>query len=478
MAEVMRPRLPLVAATVAVLAWAGPGNAVAQVLPTVIVTDVWVTEGDAGTTTFEARVVLSNGYPGMDPYVVELTAIPSSATADDFLFAPVTLTFKAGGPPQFVKGTIVGDTALEGDEAFWLHLERMPGMYNPLRLQDGAVTIVDDDGGQNAPRLSLPPPSRLPESNGGWTSVTIPVILSAPQKFPITFDFATSGGRPVNDGASINGDYRATAGALTLAPGETVALISLDIYGDEAWEPPSEITLTLANVKGAIANPASTGVIITNDDPPTTVKIEDDLVAEGDQGPIPWFLQLKLSAPASGAGKVWVEVVGGSALGGEDFLGAGIRELTPEGGATSMNLMLDILGDTRPECDEGIVINYRGIDMGDDALHTARILIIDDDGFDKSDPRCPDAFVHTDEGSPIGRPVDAGTDTAGRDTAQMPPVAPDGGGDFIDGGGRLARRGCCSVAAGAPTAPSALATLLLAAVALLARRRRPSTPAR
>jgi hypothetical protein len=154
---------------------------------------------------------------------------------------------------------------------------------------------------------------------------------------------------------------------------------------------------------------------------------------------------------------------------GEDFLHPDPWRLIPEAGATEMRFTIDVLGDTRPECDEGVLVRYWGEEMGDDTKHTAHLMIVDDDGFPKDDPRCPDPFVHTNTGSPIGRRVDAGTKPPIDGGA---PASPDGGiGNPIDGGNRLPSRGCCSVASGVST-PSAIVTLLLAAAVLLTTRRR------
>lgn len=469
----MLEHLSLAATMLATFATSGTSGSTAPAMPAVIVQNVQVTEGNAGLTAFQAEVSLALGIAGSDPYVVDVTTIPSSASRDDYVFEPVRLTFMSGGPPQIVNGFIVGDPVFEGAEAFLLHVEQAPGMYKPLQTQDGVVTIVDDDQG-TAPQLSLPPPSRVPESNGGWSTVEIPVTLSAPQVFPVTFDFATSGGRASNDG-SIGGDYRATAGTFTFAPGETVLTIPVEIYGDTAWEPDATFRLSVANVRGAIAAAPYTEVTITNDDPPTTVRIDDETTFEGNQGTTTASLLLRLSAPASGAGQVWVELTGGSALVSEDFLSQGFLLLTPPAGVMEMFVAIDVVGDTTPECNEGVVLHYRGLYMGDDEIHTARLTIMDDDGFPKADPRCPDPFVHSDTGGPIGQPVDASADAKPSLDAGAPPPdgstppAPNDGGDV--GKGLSKRRGCSCVAAGDP-ATSVIATLLLAAAALLATLRR------
>jgi hypothetical protein len=470
----MLAHLPVAATMIATLATSGTGGSY-PAIPTVVVDSVRVAEGDAGAAPFEARVSIVGAPVGGGPYVVDITTMPSSANGDDFSFPPVRLSFNSGGPPQVVTGLIIGDPVFEDDEAFFLHVEQAPGMYHTVRTQDGVVTIVDDDR-EKAPRLTFPSPIQVPEGNGGWHTVVIPVTLSAPQPFPVTFDFATSGGRPITDQASIDGDYRATAGSVTLQPGETRADLPVEIFGDGAWEPDAELWMTLANVKGAVADFTMAYVSLTNDDPPTTVTVDDAVAFEGSPGINPALLSLKLSAPASGAGKVWLKLQGGSALLGVDFMNVGAQVLTPPAGATDLAFAVDVLGDTTPECDEGLTIEYRSYDMGEDTtLRTARLLIVDDDGFPKDDPRCPDPYVHTEAGSPIGRPVDAGT-APNRPADGGAPTSPDGG-QTIDGDGPLpSRGGCCSVASGTSTT-SAFASLLLAAAALLARRRR-ATPAR
>lgn len=441
----MLERLPLVAAMLATLAAAAPAEAAAPPIPNVIVDNVTVTEGDTGPTAFEAQVSLSFAQPGVGPYVVDITAMPSSATAGDFIFEPVRLSLEYG-KPQVVRGFVVGDVMFEGVEAFVLHVERAPGVYTPLTARDGIVSIVDDDEA-GAPRLTLPMPSRVPEGDQGFKTIDIPVALSAAQAYPVTFDYATSGGE--------DGDYRAVAGTITLAPGETVGQIVVEIFGDRAWEPASTFAVTLANVKGAIADPPSTTVTITNDDAPTTVKVDDDMIFEGDVGLTTANLLLTLSGPASGIGTVQLWLTGGTARAGEDFVDRDRQIFTPPAGVTFMTIPIDVLGDRTPEGNEDIVIQYRGAQTGDDTLHTATLTILDDD-------------------------VDAGMDLPPLSDGSVTPPSPDGDAPpspnndgSADGRTKsLPRRGgCCSVASG-DSATSAIAAMVLAAAALLARRRR------
>jgi MYXO-CTERM domain-containing protein len=443
-------RLPL-AAMLATLSLAATAEAAAPFVPAVVVENVTVTEGDAGMTAFEAKVYLDTLSAASGPYEVDITAMSSSATADDFVFTPVRLTLKYG-ETQVLKGFVLGDAMFEGDEAFWLHVERAPGVYTQFSTRGGIVTIVDDDQA-SAPRLTLPLPSRVPEGNDGFNTIDLPVTLSAPQAYPVTFDYATS------DGSA--GDYRAVAGTLTLAPGETVAQIVVQIVGDTAWEPPSTFTVTLANVKGAIADPASTTVTITNDDAPTTVNIEDQLAFEGDVGITTANLLLTLSGPASGLSTVQLSLMSGSARAGEDFVDRGLQSLALPPGATSMIIPIDVLGDRTPEGNEDIVIQYRGLETGDDTLRTTHLTILDDDVF-------------VDAGTDLPPPPSDGSVIPPPDGGVPPPPKGDGS---PDGGKGLPRRGgCCSVASG-DSATSAIAALLLAAAALFARRRR-ATPAR
>jgi hypothetical protein len=103
---------------------------------------------------------------------------------------------------------------------------------------------------------------------------------------------------------------------------------------------------------------------------------------------------------------------------------------------------VNVLGDTKAECDEGVVVTVRGHDTGDDVLREGHVLIVDDDG-----PRpasCPDPFATR------STPVDGGASDAD--------VPVDAGAEPSSAGGC----GCALGGGGAAGLELAVAALLVA----------------
>ncbi|MEA2837961.1 MAG: serralysin [Bradyrhizobium sp.] len=113
----------------------GPGS--------VSINDVQISEGNSGTQ-IETFTVTRSG--GTAAFAVNFSTSNNSATtADNDYFANAgTLNFTAGVNTRTVSVTIVGDTKVESDEAFFVTLS---GATNGATIGDniGAGTITDDD---------------------------------------------------------------------------------------------------------------------------------------------------------------------------------------------------------------------------------------------------------------------------------------------------------------------------------------------
>jgi hypothetical protein len=119
--------------------------------PKLLVSDAATMEGDAGTSGVGILVTLSEASSA--PVSVDWqtdTGGGATATAGvDFLSANGTLAFAPGELSHVVTVSVVGDTAVEPDEFFFVLLSNASGA--PIQDDSGRVTIVDDD----APSLSF-----------------------------------------------------------------------------------------------------------------------------------------------------------------------------------------------------------------------------------------------------------------------------------------------------------------------------------
>ena len=94
--------------------------------------------------------------------------------------------------------------------------------------------IQDDE-----PRVSGATTTVL-EGNSGSKNALVTVSLSSAYDQPVTVGYETG------DGTAIaGGDYLATSGTITFAPGQTSKQIAVSILGDRVAEPNGEIHLRL-----------------------------------------------------------------------------------------------------------------------------------------------------------------------------------------------------------------------------------------
>ncbi|HKB02221.1 MAG TPA: S8 family serine peptidase [Gemmataceae bacterium] len=223
-------------------------------LPRLSVSDVQVTEGDSGTADAVFTITLSAS--SADPVSVDYTTADGSAVAGgDYTTTSGTLTFTPGETSLTVAVPVVGDTATEPGETFFLNLS---GPTNATILDgQGVGTIVDND----RPTISIGDVSAT-EGNNGNKSFTFTVQLSAPFSQTVTVRFATADGT-----ASVgNKDYTARSGTLTFNPGQTSLTVAVQVRGDRRAEPDETFFVNLSNGTNAtIADGQGVGTILNDD---------------------------------------------------------------------------------------------------------------------------------------------------------------------------------------------------------------------
>ncbi|MBL8792484.1 MAG: cellulose binding domain-containing protein [Planctomycetia bacterium] len=118
----------------------------------------------------------------------------------------------------------------------------------------------------------LPPPlptlsignASVTEGNTGNTNANFTVTLSAPAASPVTVTYSTLPGT-----ATAGGDYLASSGTLTFAPGELTKTVSVAVVGDTQFEADETFQVQLGAPSGAtLAEAVGTGTIRNDDAPP------------------------------------------------------------------------------------------------------------------------------------------------------------------------------------------------------------------
>ncbi len=140
-----------------------------------------------------------------------------------------------------------------------------PGLY-AIDLTTGAATLI---GATLAPlrAFAVVPASTLQVDPAAVTSAetgsaTVTVTRTGATTESAAVSFATAGG------TAGSGDYTATSGTLTFAPGETAKSITVPIVPDATDEPDETFTVVLASPSAPTAlGTATATVTITDDDP-------------------------------------------------------------------------------------------------------------------------------------------------------------------------------------------------------------------
>jgi hypothetical protein len=234
-------------------------------IPDLSVADASVDEGNAGTTelTFTASLSQASGTPvGFNVRSFIFAPGANSATEEvDFNHVSLdNLQIPAGATTVQFTVPVLGDTAVEQDESFYLTLSNVTA----ANLLDGRAVgrIRNDDGVANRPTISIAPAS-VTEGNAGTRAASFTISLSQAATGTVRFGAVTS-----DLTAQAGSDYvAALALDQSIAAGQTSATFSVDVSGDTIAEPDELFNVTLQNVVGAdIANARASGTIVNDDD--------------------------------------------------------------------------------------------------------------------------------------------------------------------------------------------------------------------
>ncbi len=208
----------------------------------IVIDDVTLSEGDAGTKLATFTVTRSGGTAA---FSVDYATADGTATAgSDYLAASGTLSFADGQTSGTIAVTINGDTLFEPDETFLLNLAN-PTNGAVLTDGQGTATISNDDA-EPAGSIVIDDVT-LSEGDAGTKLATFTVTRSGGTA-AFSVDYATADGT-----ATAGSDYLAASGTLSFADGVNTQTIAVTINGDTLFEPDETFLLNLANpTNGAV----------------------------------------------------------------------------------------------------------------------------------------------------------------------------------------------------------------------------------
>jgi chitinase len=298
--------------------------------PAISIDDVSAGEG-GGSHTFTVSLSQDSGRTVRVDYG---TADGSATAPADYTSKSGTLTFAPGDTSKTVTVNTVDDALDENDETFSVALSNP--VLSTIADGSGTGTITDND----------PTPSLSIDDAAGTegASQTFTVTLSAASGRQVTVNYATADGTAVAPG-----DYAATSGTLTFAPGETTKTVNVNTVDDALDEAnPQTYTLTLSNAAAATISDASgTGSISDNDPPVTVTVIDSPNRQEGDDA----RFDVLLSGPSEVQVRVDFATQDGSAIAPGDYTPRSGR-LVFKPGVTKRRVFVSTVDDALDETGE------------------------------------------------------------------------------------------------------------------------------
>ena len=323
----------------------------------IAISDVTVTEGDAGTKVATFTVTRTGGTAAFD--VTYATADGTASTGSDYAGnASTVLSFGTGESSKEISVTVNGDVDFELDETFFVKLSNAT---NGATIGDGeAQGTIENDDAEPVGTVSISDVT-VTEGDAGTKVATFTVTRTGGTA---AFDvaYATADGT-----ASADSDFVGIASTVvSFGAGETSKQVAVTINGDSAFEADENFFVKLSQAtNGAVIGDGEAQGTIENDDaePVGTVAISDVTVTEGDaETRIATFTVTRTGGTA--AFDVTYATVDGTAAAGSDYAGIAATSLGFGAGETSKEISVTINGDIDFEADESFFVKLSNATNG------------------------------------------------------------------------------------------------------------------
>ena len=317
--------------------------------PTFAIDDVTHNEGNAGTTSYTFTVT-KTGSTALSSSVNFATVDGTATLANnDYQANSGTLNFLPTDTTKTITVLVNGDTTLEANEAFTVHLSGASGAT--ISDADGTGTITNDD---SAPTFAIDDVTHN-EGNAGTTSYTFTVTRTGSTALNSSVNFTTVDGTAT----LANNDYQAQSGTLNFLPTDTTKTITVLVNGDTTLEANEAFTVHLSGASGATISDADGTGTITNDDTNVTVAVSPSSVAE--DGTTNLVYTFTRNGVTNGALTVNFSV-GGTAAFGTDYTQTGAATFGATGtvtfgsGNSAATVTVDPTPDLALEPDETVIL--------------------------------------------------------------------------------------------------------------------------
>lgn len=312
-----------------------------------------VTIARVGATTTPASVTISTGDW-------------SSATSGvDFIAQNIVVNFAPGETLKMLNIPLVNDTLQESQETFPVN------MSNAVGAEQGSWTwsakIIDDDVAASPGKFSFSAATYSVNENDGMLEVTVQRAGGADGT--VTVQYRTSdgaSGMPYDQTAYAGGDYSSKTGTLSFGPGETTKTFSVPITNDTRVEKNEFFTVQLYNPAGGATLGAVAKAVVTIVEDDSAIEFAKSTYSANESDG--WItITLVRKGSSANAATVDLNISGGSAGAGSDFVLPAGKSVAFAPGESTKSIQLQVVDDVFKESDEWFYLsltNAAGAGLG------------------------------------------------------------------------------------------------------------------
>jgi hypothetical protein len=359
------------------LAFAGawlPAVAFAQ--PKGSVLDAVQIEGDLLWFKLQLDRAAGPGGASFDVRTVDGTAI---AQQDYRPLASQTVTIPAGERDADIYVMALQDQQAEPDETLRLDVQPISGADPAPFSATGIIT----DASTTLPGIDVQVSDVL-EGDIGAKPMVFTFRLSEPSARTVAFMYQTLGG---------NGGHEEVVGRAFFAPGETVATVLIQVYGDTEYENEERVFLYLFDpINATLAVTHASGAILDDDRLPY-IEVRDLAIVEGDAGTREATIEVALDVPPHREVRVDYATSDGTAMSDEDYIAvSGALVFAP--GERLKTVTVPIRGDLDDERTESFRLRLSN-PVGAEIGNHGNVYIVTDDGGPRAiqPPTLPDGAL-------------------------------------------------------------------------------------
>ncbi|MGQ0799197.1 MAG: beta strand repeat-containing protein [Pseudomarimonas sp.] len=341
------------------------------IVPVLSVANLSQNEGNMGITNFVFTASLDALAVGNCDFSIE--TLGGTATAGvDYVASTQNLSIADGTMSTTFTIQVNGDTDIETDETFNVETFGEPQNCDIAGTADAVGTIVNDDSANIDVSTTA---ASVAEGNGGTVNLSLPVSLSAAAPAQVSIPFTVTAGT-----ATAGVDYQTTSGNVVIAMGAMAGSAIVVVNGDLLDENNETLIVTLgAAPQGfTITNGSALGTI-NDDDLPPTISVSSPSVLEGNAGTSPMTFMVSLSAPSGLDVGFTRATANGTATAGVDYVALAAAAGTITAGNTTVNVVVQVNGDTDVEPNESFNLNLTGVSNASPATTSGTGTITNDD---------------------------------------------------------------------------------------------------